>query len=195
MNRAAALQPAAHAPWTGTAVERRERARAEAFAELYHQHVERIFRHIRARVADADVAEDVTAQTFLRAWQSVDRYRPMPGRPVLAWLFTIANNLVVDHYRRRRREPSAIVGDPVDGKADDPERCALTADLRDGIRDAIAALKAEQQLVVTLRLIDGAGYDEISAITGKSPGALRVIFCRAVAALRDDLRRRGMSPA
>jgi DNA-directed RNA polymerase specialized sigma24 family protein len=70
----------------------------------------------------------------------------------------------------------------------------MQADLRDGIRGAIGALKPAQQLVVTLRLVDGADYAEISAITGKSPGALRVLFCRAVSALRSELRRRGLAP-
>ena len=54
-------------------------------------------------------------------------------------------------------------------------------------------LKSDQQMVVTLRLIDGLEYDQISAITGKSPGALRVLLCRALSALRAELQRRGVT--
>jgi len=164
---------------------------AETFARLYEEYVDRIYRHIRGRVGDPDLSEDLTAQTFLRAWQSIDRYRPVPGRPFLAWLFTIANNLVVDHYRRRRHELVGIKVDPRDGGESDPERQVLVADLRDEIQKALARLKPEHQLIVTLRLVDGLDYQEISAVTGKTPGALRVTLCRALGALRGELHKRG----
>ena len=167
----------------------------ETFARHYEASVDRIYQHIRARVGETELAEDLTAQTFLRAWQSIDRYRPVDGRPFIAWLFTIANNLVVDHFRRRRRELVGVKGDPPDGGRDDPERRALDADARDEIRRAIALLKPDQQLVVTLRLIDGLEYDQISGIMGKTPGALRVLLCRALSALRAELQRRGLSAA
>jgi RNA polymerase sigma-70 factor, ECF subfamily len=168
---------------------------ADAFAALYEAHVERIHAHVRARVGDADLADDLTAQVFLRAWQAIERYRPVDGRPFLAWLFTIANNLVVDHYRRGRRELVGIKGDPRDNGAADPERCALTEDLRHELRRALSRLKPEHQLIVSLRLVDGLDYGEISAITGKTPGALRVTLCRALTAMRHELTRRGVHPS
>jgi RNA polymerase sigma-70 factor (ECF subfamily) len=166
---------------------------ADRFAEHYRASVDRIYQHIRARVGETDLAEDLTAQTFLRAWQSIDRYRPVNGRPFIAWLFTIANNLIVDHFRRSRRELIGVKGDPRDSSSNDPERCALATDMRDEIRRAVTLLKPDQQLIVTLRLIDGLEYEQISAIMGKSPGALRVLLCRALNALRAELQRRGVT--
>jgi RNA polymerase sigma-70 factor (ECF subfamily) len=165
---------------------------AAAFAGLYEAHVDRIYAHVRARLGDPDLAEDITAQTFLRAWQSIDRYQPIPGRPFLAWLFTIANNLVIDHYRRHRRELIGLTSEPRDGDRSDPEHLALVADLRGEIRRAIVRLKPEHQLVVALRLIDGLDYQQISEITGRSPGALRVILCRALSVMRERLHGRGV---
>lgn len=165
---------------------------ADAFAGLYEAHVDRIDAHVRARMGDPDLAEDITAQTFLRAWQSIERYRPLPGRPILAWLFTIANNLIVDHYRRSRRELVGVAVEPRDRGDNDPEHRALAADLRREIRQAISGLKPDHQLVVALRLIDGLDYDEISRITGKRPGALRVILCRALGVVRKELRARAV---
>ncbi|MGE0542068.1 MAG: RNA polymerase sigma factor [Dehalococcoidia bacterium] len=165
---------------------------ANDFAGLYEAHADRIFCHVRARLGDADLAEDLTAQTFLRAWQSLDRYRPLPGRPFLAWLFTIANNLVIDHYRRHRRELIGVTVEPRDRGNNDPEHLALVADLRDEIRLAIGRLKPEHQLVVALRLIDGLDYQQISEVTGRTPGALRVILCRALGTMRELLRHRGV---
>jgi RNA polymerase sigma-70 factor, ECF subfamily len=183
-----AIRSSSAAPPTWT------RPDAPTFAALYETHVERIYRHIAARVGNDALAEDLTAQTFLRAWQSIDSYRPIADRPFVAWLFTISNNLVIDHFRRRRREVIGIVQEPPAGPGDDPERSAIAADLGGEIRRALSQLKPEHQLVVTLRLVDGAGYAEISAITGKSAGALRVIFCRAIGALRAELTRRGVTP-
>jgi RNA polymerase sigma-70 factor (ECF subfamily) len=167
----------------------------DRFAALYVQHVDRIHAHVRGRVGDADLADDLTSQVFLRAWQAIERYRPVPGRPFIAWLYAIANNLVVDHYRRSRRELIGVKGDPRDGGHADPERCALSEDLRGEIRRALARLKPEQQLIVSLRLVEGRDYGEISAITGKSTGALRVALCRALTSMRDELRRRGVQPS
>jgi RNA polymerase sigma-70 factor (ECF subfamily) len=180
---------------TADAPEAHARIDADAFADHYQASVDRIYQHIRARVGETNLAEDLTAQTFLRAWQSIDRYRPVNGRPFIAWLFTIANNLIVDHFRRSRRELIGVKGDPRDSSSNDPERCALATDMRDEIRRAVALLKPDQQLIVTLRLIDGLEYEQISAIMGKSPGALRVLLCRALNALRTELRRRGVTAA
>lgn len=164
------------------------------FARLYESHADRIHAHVRARVGDTPLAEDLTAQAFLRAWQAIDRYRPVPGRPIIAWLFTITNNLIVDHYRRSRREYVGVKGDPRDRGEDDPERCALEDDLRVEIRRALSRLKPDQQLAVSLRLVQGLDYAEISRITGKTPGSLRVTVCRGVNALRAELTRRGVRP-
>ena len=197
MTATLALRLAGAAPTAGhsTAPVASETRDPDAFAALYEAHVERLHAHIRARVGDATLADDLTAQVFLRAWQAIERYRPVPGRPFIAWLFTIANNLVVDHYRRSRRELIGVKGDPRDSGAGDPEQCALTEDLRNELRRALSRLRPDHQLIVSLRLIDGLEYDEISAITGKTPGALRVALCLALNALRQELSRRGVRPA
>src|SRR5262245_29786805 len=72
-----------------------------AFAELYDRHVVRVYRHIYYLVNDAREAEDLTAQTFLKAWEAVDRYKER-GAPFVAWLLRIAHNLTVSHLRAKR---------------------------------------------------------------------------------------------
>jgi RNA polymerase sigma-70 factor (ECF subfamily) len=176
-------------------VVRRATARdREAFAVLYETHLDRVYRHVRYRVGDPDLTEDITAQVFLRAWQAIHRYRQMEGRPFLAWLYTIANNLIVDHHRRARRELQGI--DPARHTAgtSDPEAIAVSGDLQEQIRAAIARLKPDYQLVVALRLIEDMDYEEIARVIGKKPGALRVTLFRALQALRADLARRGLEP-
>lgn len=167
---------------------------AAAFSSLYEAHVSRVYRHVRYRVTDPDLAEDVTSQVFLRAWQAIDRYRPVEGRPILAWLFTIANNLIVDHHRKARHVTSGIGPERHAAVTDDPEETAINTDLNEHILAAIARLKPDYQLVVSLRLIEDMEYEDIARVLNKKPGALRVTLFRALAALRDDLSRRGVRP-
>lgn len=168
---------------------------AAAFAGLYEAHVEQIHRYIRVRVGNVTLPDDLTSMVFLRAWEAFGRYRLLPGRPFVAWLFAIAHNLVVDHYRASRRE---LVGVDLDRHTDslaDPEACTLRADLRRELQSALDHLRPDQRRIVSLRLIEGLSYDEISALTGKKAGALRVACSRALTRLRQELDRRGMQAA
>ena len=183
------------APVVTAEVVRRAVARdPAAFGELYEAHLSRVYRHVRYRIADQDLAEDITSQVFLRAWQAIDRYEPREGRPFLAWLFTIANNLIIDHHRRAKRELPGIESDRHVARTGDPEALAVSADLNEQIRAAISRLKPEYQLIVSLRLIEDMDYEDIARILGKKPGALRVTLFRALSQLRDDLDARGLRP-
>ncbi|MFN8559839.1 MAG: RNA polymerase sigma factor [Dehalococcoidia bacterium] len=189
------VTPPQPAPEVALDLIRRAVARdADAFAALYELHVSRIYRHVRYRLPDPDVAEDVTSQVFLRAWQAIDRYRPQEGRPFLAWLFTISNNLIIDYHRRSKREMTGIEAERHVATTPDPEEAAVTADLQQHVRAAISRLKPDYQLVLSLRLIEDMEYDDIARIVGKKPGALRVTLFRALQALREDLARRGVRP-
>jgi RNA polymerase sigma-70 factor (ECF subfamily) len=167
---------------------------AGAFAELYEAHLPRVYRHVRYRVTDTDLAEDITSMVFLRAWQAIDRYRPVEGRPFLAWLFTIANNLIVDHHRKAKHVIGSIETGRHRADTPDPEESAVSADLNSRILEAIGRLKPDYQLIVSLRLIEDMDYPDIARVMGKKQGALRVLLFRALAALRADLARGGLQP-
>lgn len=189
------MTTAEEAPGVTDDVLRRAVARdRDAFTVLYEAHLDRVYRHVRYRVDDPDVAEDITSQVFLRAWQAIDRYRPLEGRPFLAWLFTIANNLVIDHHRRSGRELRGIESERHGGNGADPEASAISADVAAQIRAAISRLKPEYQLIVSLRLLEDMEYEDIALLLNKKPGALRVTLFRALNVLRDDLARRGVQP-
>ena len=183
------------APVVSAEVVRRAITRdAAAFAELYEADVARVFRQVRYRVTDPDIAEDITSQVFLRAWQAIDRYKPLEGRPFLAWLFSIANNLVIDHHRRAQRTTPGIALERRRSNDPDPEEEAINSDLHGELRAAIARLKPDFQMVVSLRLIEDMEYEDIALVMEKKPGALRVMLFRALAALRADLEQRGLRP-
>src|SRR5512134_1650231 len=77
----------------------------EAFATLYDAYVERVSRYVYFRVTDDCDMEDLVSQVFLRAWEHLDRYK-IGGSPFIAWLYTIARNLVIDHYRTKKKDLS-----------------------------------------------------------------------------------------
>jgi RNA polymerase sigma-70 factor (ECF subfamily) len=156
---------------------------AEAFAELYDRHVVRVYRHIFYLVNDAREAEDLTAQTFLKAWEAIDRYKER-GAPIVAWLLRIAHNLTVS-YLRSKREHGTLEETFIDQKLHrNPEDALEQSTDEDSVRRAILRLRDEQRQVIILRFVEELDYREVAAVIGKSVPAVRVIQHRALGNLR-----------
>ena len=156
---------------------------ASAFAELYDQHVVRIYRHIYYLVNDAREAEDLTAQTFLKAWEAIGRYKER-GAPFVAWLLRISHNLAVSNLRSRR-EHAALDEGFIDQKMrGNPEEDLVQASDEKHVRDAVLRLREEQRQVIMLRFVEEMDYRQVAAVIGKSVPAVRVIQHRALGNLR-----------
>ena len=159
-----------------------------AFAELYDKHVVRVYRHIFYLVNDGREAEDLTAQTFLKAWEAVDRYKER-GAPFVAWLLRIAHNLAVS-FLRSRRDHSTLEETYVDQKTHrNPEEALEQSTDEDSVRAAILRLREEQRQVIMLRFVEELDYREVAAVIGKSVPAVRVIQHRALGNLRKIMQR------
>ena len=161
--------------------------KAEAFGHLYDRYLERIYRHIYYRVGNVSDSQDLAQEVFLRAWRAIPHYRSM-GRPFVAWLFTIAHNLVKDHYRRRKGTlPLEELNEEAFPTQPDKEAEAY-AD-KDEIRRCLVYLSTEQQQVLCLRFIDDLDYHEVASIMGKKEGTIRVLQHRALAQLRQIMEQ------
>ena len=159
----------------------------EAFGELYDRHVVRVYRHIYYMVGNAAEAEDLTAQTFLRAWEAIERYQ-VRGAPFVSWLLRIAHNLGVS-YLRSKRESSELHDGIVDTKERrDPEWSYQQTAEEELVREAILKLREEQRQVIILRFIEDLDYKEVAEIIGKSVAAIRVIQHRALNSLRKQMK-------
>jgi RNA polymerase sigma-70 factor (ECF subfamily) len=159
----------------------------EAFGELYDRHVVRVYRHIYYMVGNAAEAEDLTAQTFLRAWEAIARYQ-VRGAPFVSWLLRIAHNLGVS-YLRSKRESSELHDGIVDTKERrDPEWSYQQTAEEELVREAILKLREEQRQVIILRFIEDLDYKEVAEIIGKSVAAIRVIQHRALNSLRKQMK-------
>ncbi len=161
-----------------------QRGEPEAFGELYRRYLDRIFRYLRARVSDDDQAEDLCEMVFLRAFESLSGYREH-GNPFSAYLYRVARNLLVDHYRRRQELPldqvPELAGD-VDVDAEAAQREQLRA-----VQAALAKLPEDYQEVIRLRVVLALPTAEAAAWMGRSEGAVRVLLHRALKALRERL--------
>jgi len=158
---------------------------AESFARLYDAYMERVYRFIYFRVSDDQTAEDITSQVFLRAWEHLSRYR-LDGS-FLAWLYTIARNAVIDHYRTRKPVVSIEEAIPLatDGPTlDDQAELHFEAET---VRFAMQVLTEEQQQVISLKFIAGFSTEEIARKMGKRAGAIRALQMRALHALAKEL--------
>ena len=160
---------------------------AEAFGQIYQRYERRIYRYIYYRVGSPYDAEDLTEQVFLNAWRAIGRYQQR-GRPILAWLFRMAHNLVIDYYRTQKKEAGLDEELVAEKPSFNPGYLVELHEEFDELHEAIRRLNAEQQRVITLRFVEGMCYPEVAAILGKREGAVRVLQHRALIALRRILR-------
>src|SRR6266496_691147 len=162
-----------------------------AFAELYERFLDAVYRYVYFRTASRLDAEDVTEQVFLQAWAAIDRFR-WQGKPFVAWLYTLAHNLVVD-WRRRSHPTQSLDTDehPIDLRSTTAER-ALTQSLdADLLAPAIRRLTPEQQQVITLKFVAGLDTAQVATVMNKREGTIRALQLRALQSLRRDLERQG----
>lgn len=155
---------------------------AAAFGCLYELYLDRIYRYVFYRVGSVSEAEDLAEQVFLNAWEAIERYEAR-GAPFAAWLYRLAHNLVVDHYRSKK--PSAPL-DEVDEaeEAGDDVATAVEGVLEiQELREALVRLHPDYQRLIVLRFVEGLSHSEVAQIIGKSEGATRVIQHRALQAL------------
>ncbi len=153
----------------------------EAFGILYERHRTTIARYVAARIRDSADSEDLTEAIFESAWRAMGRYREQ-GVPFLAWLYRLAHNRVVDHYRALR--PTVTLVPEVHESLEDP-----SAPL-DGNIDSADLLKAlheltgDQREVIVLRFIQGMSGREVAQAMDKREDAVRALQFRALATLR-----------
>ncbi len=176
-------------PEEAALVRRAKSGDSEAFTRLYDGYVERIYRYVYFRVSDDTATEDIVSQVFLKAWQNLDRYKIGPA-PFIAWLYTIARNIVIDHYRSKREyvplEQAATL--PADMQSPDDE-AQLRFDL-EAMRDALQSLSADQKQVLILKYIAGLPNETIAKIMNKQEGTIRGLQMRGLQVLAKHMHQK-----
>jgi RNA polymerase sigma-70 factor (ECF subfamily) len=168
-------------------VARAQQGDRAALEELYLLHFDRIYGYLHVTVGNRHDAEDLTTQTFLRMIESIGRFR-WQSAPFSAWLFRIAHNLAMDHFRAGRRwQPVEDVPEPVSAVAQSAEEGALQAIGQASLLESIERLSLDQQQVLTLKFVFNFSNGEAATILGKTEGAIKSLQHRALAALQKKL--------
>lgn len=169
-----------------------ERARehdAEAWTLLFDRHYASVYRYAYARLRSREEAEDVASQVFLEALKGIHSFH-YRGRPLLAWLYRIARNLIVEHLRRLQRDNRAAALRQTEiPYAPAADESLETADLL----DAIGHLTRDQQEVLILRFVVALPAKEVAQLLGKTEMAVFSLQVRAINALRRTLAPRGLA--
>jgi RNA polymerase sigma-70 factor (ECF subfamily) len=164
-------------------VARAKQGDRDALEELYLEHFDRIYSYLHMTVGNRHDAEDLTTQTFLKMLESIGKFR-WGAAPFSAWLFRIAHNLAMDHFRSRRRwQPEEEVPEPdeVGSSAEDEAMKVLSSE---NMFDLIEQLSDEQRQVLILKFVFDFSNLEAATVLDKSEGAIKSLQHRALASLQ-----------
>jgi RNA polymerase sigma-70 factor, ECF subfamily len=146
----------------------------EAFGMLYDEYVDQIFRYVYYKVGNLAESQDLTGQTFLKAFENIDSYE-MRDVAFSSWLYRIAHNLVVDFFRRESRRENVPIDDqpPSVSPRGNPVETVL-ADLEsERLYKAMHKLTHNQREVLVLKFIDNLSNAQVAEIMGISVGAVK----------------------
>ncbi len=174
-----------------------QQGREPAYRELVRRYERPVFSLVYRMVRDREVAEDLAQDTFVKVLNHIDRYSP--EFKFSSWLFKIANNVAIDHLRRRRLDTVSIDGAPDATSASEVEASTIqlaseqespleelaSRELGSAIERAIGALRPQYRACILLRHVEGRSYEEIAATLDLPLGTVKTYIHRA----RHELRR------
>jgi RNA polymerase sigma-70 factor, ECF subfamily len=162
-----------------TLVRRAQQHDPDAVSELYRRYAGQIYRFCRFRVADEASAQDLTGDIFLNMVEALPRY-VIRDTPFAAWLYRLAHDRVVDHYRRLGRRPTADLSESLPDGTPGPEVLAIQHASAERLRAAMTQLSDDYRLVLQLRFMEGYDLAQTAQTMCKSVGATKVLQHRAL---------------
>ena len=171
-----------------------QRGDPEAIGALYDRHHEALFRYTWLKVGDRQLAEDLTGDVFVRMLAALPRYRPMTAS-FRAWLYRIAHNLVMDHYRKEGNH-TAISLQQAELHVEEAASVHALLEQKltfERLQQALRVLEQTQRDVVMLRFLGGLSLQETAVVMGKTEAAIKALQHRGLSALRLALIREGVS--
>ena len=167
------------------------------FSKIYDQYVEKIYRFVFLKVSSEEIAQDLTSETFLKCWEAFKKTEnPSSNEQKIenpqAFLYQIARNLVIDHYREKGKyqvvsAESADWRSPItDPRTDLEEKMILNSDL-EMVRKHLSCLKDDYQNAIVWYYLDDLPICEVAKLLDKSEEATRVLIHRALKSLREKI--------
>ncbi len=176
-----------------------QQGREDAFREIIRRYERPVFSLVYRMVRDREVAEDLAQDAFIRVLNNLDKYRS--EFKLSSWLFKIANNVAIDHLRKRQLDTISIHGSPNAATASEIEATTIDIDsgeenaldemeakeLGSAIERAIAQLRPEYRACIMLRHVEGRSYEEIATTLDLPLGTVKTYIHRARHELREAL--------
>jgi len=167
-------------------VRRAKQQDQKAFAQLYEEHFDKIYRYVALRIGDKTEAEDMTQQVFLNALKSISSFK-WKGIPFSAWLYRIAHNQVVDYLRKKKKQPATLFDESLVSSDSNPQLMAEHSLDVEQLLLATKRLTEAQREVISLRFTGELSTAQVARIMSKSQGAVKALQHSAIVALRKTL--------
>ena len=173
-------------PETDALIARARAGNAASIGALYERYQAGVFRYLYYRVGDRQAAEDLTGEVFLRMIGALPRYR-QGGVPFKAWIFQIARNLAVDHFRKQSVRDHVGLDEALVDPQEAVEEAADRSLTSEALKAALQSLTVDQREVILLRFVAGMPIAQVAGILNKSESAVKALQRRGLNALRKIL--------
>lgn len=168
-------------------VKKAQQGEKASYGEIYNLFIKKIYRFIYYSVNEKQLAEDLTQNTFLKAWISLGNFSFGKGT-FQAYLFTIARNLVID-YQRRKKELSIDENWDI-SSADNLEDQIEKEEEKEKVKMILDNLEDDERRLIILRYFEELEFEEIAQVLNKNSGTLRVRVHRILKKLKDKLEEK-----
>ncbi len=177
---------------------RKEKKKKKDFEKIYDTHVEKIFRFVYLKVSSKDDAEDITSKVFIRVWDSLSLDKELSLKNPKSFLYKVARNLVIDHYRKTRKDPAKEIEKSevslenivvLDKEMRADERALLKSEIEE-VKKALSLINEDYQNVIIWYYLDELTTSEIADLIDKPESSVRVLIHRAVTTLRKALKEK-----
>ncbi len=155
-------------------------------SEIYDRYQRGIFRYLYYRVGDQQTAEDLTSEVFLRMIEKLSSYQDK-RLSFQAWLFQIARNISIDHYRKMNIRKNVPLDEGLPGTGEEPLELVDREFTSQSLRHALEELPDTQRDVVILRFVVGMPIGEVAEALHKTEDSIKGLQRRALIALKDIL--------
>jgi RNA polymerase sigma factor (sigma-70 family) len=166
-------------------IKRCQKGELEGFGVLYDSYIQKIYNFIYYKTFHKELAEDLTSKTFVKALENIERFSFDKGK-FSSWLYQIARNTVIDHYRSKKNEFDLADFWGISDNSDFHSQLENQQSIEE-VKKYLTKLTKEQQEIVVMRVWDDLSYKEISQILGKSEASCKMVFSRVMKDLRQNL--------
>ena len=171
-------------------IKRAQQGDDRAFEQLYEQYYRMVYTYIYYRVNDQALAEDLTSDVFVKMVTKIDSFQPK-GKPFVAWLYTIAGNLVRNSVKRRGRFTWLPLSDQDEDGGESLMSTIARKLNREMLTSALNKLTEDQRQVIILRFLNGQPIATVARLIGKTETSVKALQRRAIKSLRRELEKEG----